>query len=94
MGEWLLYVYKLTLQTEPSRHFFYNKDKPISSLVKGLAKLYPINNNKYAHCFSSDVCSLRLCLTCNSFLTMEQTRKPVLLLSSDPKVPSLPLVGV
>ncbi|XP_065890688.1 uncharacterized protein [Dysidea avara] len=30
----------------------------------------------------------------NGFLTMEQTRKPVLLLSSDPKVPSLPLVGV
>lgn len=30
----------------------------------------------------------------NSFLTMEQTRKLVLLLSSDPKVASLPLVGV
>ena len=28
------------------------------------------------------------------FLTMEQTRKLVLLLSSDPKVLSLPLVGV
>lgn len=37
---------------------------------------------------------IRLCVFTSSFLTMDQTRKLLLLLESDPKASSLPLVGV